>query len=121
MAKNHTRIPTFCYYRAYRAVVEKYPDSGAVRDASKKLGWLKFKKGQWVEAIQYWQLSLQRSPENDKPVHILYPLGRAYEEIGALDKAAQVYDEFIRTVHPDDPRIETVKARLEKLGVTSDN
>jgi hypothetical protein len=48
-------------------------------------------------------------------------VGRAYEEIGQPDKAEQVYHEFIKSVDPSDPRIETVKARLEKLGITSDN
>jgi cytochrome c-type biogenesis protein CcmH/NrfG len=64
---------------------------------------------------------LKKDPENRLPPHILYPLGRAYEEIGQPDKAAQVYHEFIKSVDPSDPRIETVKARLEKLGITSDD
>jgi TolA-binding protein len=102
--------------QVYKAVIEKYSDTTAVRNASKKLGWLNFKRGQWVEAIQYWELCLQRSPEDYKPVHILYPLGRAYEEIGQFDLAIQVYNEFINRVPSIDPSVETVKARLEKLG-----
>jgi cytochrome c-type biogenesis protein CcmH/NrfG len=46
-------------------------------------------------------------------------LGRAYEEIGLLDKAKQVYEEFIKTVPVGDPRVETVEARIEKLGENS--
>jgi len=101
--------------QAYKAVIEKYPDTTAVRDASKKLGWLNFKRGQWVKAIQYWELSLKKSTEDRKPVHILYPLGRAYEAIGQVDKAVQVYNEFLSSVPSIDPGIERVKARLEIL------
>ena len=79
------------------------------------MGWLNFKRGQWVEAIQYWELSLKKSEENRKPVHILYPLGRVYEELGQLDKAAPVYNEFLSSVHSIDSGIERVKTRLEKL------
>ncbi|MBN2455244.1 MAG: tetratricopeptide repeat protein, partial [Sedimentisphaerales bacterium] len=107
--------------QAYEAVVENYPDCASAKDALLKLGWLDFKRGQWAEAIQCWELSLEKYPENQRPHHILYPLGRAYEEIGWLDNAKQVYEEFIRTVFPYDPRIEMVKARLEKLSVTGDN
>jgi tetratricopeptide (TPR) repeat protein len=107
--------------QAYKAVIEKYPDCTSAKDAWMELGWLNFKRGQWAEAAQCWELSLKKDPENRLPPHILYPLGRAYEEIGQPDKAAQVYREFIKSVDPSDPRIETVKARLEKLGITSDN
>ena len=101
--------------QVYKAVIEKYPDTTAVRDASKKLGWLNFKRGQWVEAVDYFELSFEKSEENRKPVHILYPLGRAYEELGQLDKAAEVYNEFLSSVPSIDSGIEKVKARLEKL------
>jgi len=100
--------------QAYKAVVEKYTDSPAIRDASIGLGWLNFKRGQWVEAVDYFELSLKKSEENRKLAHILYPLGRAYEEIGHLDKAAQVYQEFIDMAYSRDSA-ERVKARLEKL------
>ncbi|MHC4456278.1 MAG: tetratricopeptide repeat protein [Planctomycetota bacterium] len=101
--------------RAYRLVVEKYPDSTSVRDASLKLGWLNFKIGQWLEAVEYWELTLQKSPENKRPIHILYPLGRAYEETQQFDKAIQVYKDFIKAVPSFDPRVEKVKTRLEGL------
>jgi len=106
---------------AYKAVVEKYPDCTSVKDASLKLGWLNFKKGRWTEAVGYFELCLEKYPEKYRPPHVLYALGRAYEEIGQLDKAAQAYHEFIKSIDPSDPRIETVKARLEKLGVTSND
>jgi len=109
--------------RAYKAVVENYPDCASAKYAwpQLKLGWLNFERGQWGKAAQYFEISLKKCPENQRPSRILYALGRAYEEMGQLDKAADVYNEFIKSVSPDDPRIETVKARLEKLGLTSDN
>jgi tetratricopeptide (TPR) repeat protein len=104
--------------QAYERLVEKYPDSTSVKYAwpQLELGWLNFERGQWVKAVHYFELSLKNCPENRRPSRILYALGRAYEEMGQLDKAAQVYGEFIRTVDLSDPRIERVKARLEKLG-----
>jgi tetratricopeptide (TPR) repeat protein len=102
--------------QAYEAVVQKYPDCPFAADAWGKLGWLNFEKGRWTEAAACFELSLEKSPEDRKPVHILYALGRAYEEIGQLDKAIQVYEDFINSVPSFDPRIEEVKARLEELG-----
>lgn len=101
--------------QAYKLVVEKYPHSSSVEDACRELGWLNFKRGQWAEAASYFELCRGKSP---KDYLILYPLGRAYEEIGRLDKAKQVYNEFINTVPPTDPRVEKVKARLEKLALS---
>ena len=107
--------------QAYKRVLESYPECPLAADAWGKLGWLNFKKGQWLEATQYFELSLEKTPENYRSPHILYALGQAYEEIGQLDKATKVYEEFINTVPSIDPRVQKVKERLGKLGVTSDN
>jgi len=103
--------------QAYRRVLESYPECGLAGKAWEKLGWLNFEKGQWAKAAGCFELSLEKSPEDRKPVHILYALGRAYEEIGQLDKAAQVYNEFINTVPSIDSRVEKVRARLEQLAL----
>jgi TolA-binding protein len=44
--------------QAYKAVVEKYPDSALAPTASLKLGHLNLKRGQKIEAVQYFALFL---------------------------------------------------------------
>jgi len=102
--------------QAYEAVVEKYPDSGSVNNALLKLGWFNFKKGQWVDAAMYFELFMEKAPEDQRRTGVLYDLGRAYEEMGELDVAVQVYSAFIKIAEPTDPRIKRVEAWLEELG-----
>lgn len=99
---------------AYKAVLEKYPECESAEYACLKLGISNFKKEQWVEAAMYFELFLQKSYESPPPSWVLYDLGRAYEETGELDLAAQAYNVFI-AAYPDDPRTENVLAKLEKL------
>jgi len=104
--------------RAYRAVAENYPDSVPAGRAFLELGWLNFKRGNWLGAAEHFERALARFPQDQRPRHILYPLGRAYEEMGELDKAARVYGEFLETVPADDPRVATVTNRLEDMPAT---
>ena len=64
--------------QAYKAVVEKYPDSPMVPTSSIKLGYMNLKRGQRVEAAMYFEL-------------------------------------FLATARLNDPRIESIEARLEEL------
>ena len=64
--------------QAYQSVVEKYPDCAMVPTASLKLGHLNLKRGQKIEAYQYFEI-------------------------------------FLATARPNDPRITSVEAHLEKL------
>jgi len=100
--------------QAYKAVIEKYPDSKSAPHAAIKLARLNFNRAQWADAAMYFELFLQRLPQ--KLGSVVLPLGRAYEEMGELDSAAEVYSEFIKTADPNEPHIEAVKARLEELG-----
>jgi tetratricopeptide (TPR) repeat protein len=101
--------------QAYRAVIQKYPGSELVPDAALRLGQLNFNKSQWVDAAMYFELFLEKSPDDPRWSYVLYDLGRAYEKMGKLDLAAGVYRTFIQMARPTDARIKTVKARLEKL------
>lgn len=101
--------------QAYISVVEKYPDSKSAPSAALKLGQMNFKKGQWIEAAMYFELYRQKCSDNQQWARVVYDLGRAYENAGAFEEAIEVYDEFIKTAEPDDPRVKTVKARLEEL------
>ncbi|MBW8039064.1 MAG: tetratricopeptide repeat protein [Planctomycetes bacterium] len=51
--------------QAYKAVVEGYPDCAMVPTASLKLGHLNLKRGQKVEAVQYFVLFLTTARPND--------------------------------------------------------
>ena len=87
-----------------------------VEPAALKLGRLNFDRGQWLNAASYFEVFLQlhKEYENKQPYFVVCNLGQCYEEIGKLDQAAKVYDEFIKA-YPNDPGVEIVKARLEKL------
>ena len=107
---------------ACQVITENFPGSKYVKPAALKLGQINFEKGQWLKATQYWELSLGKYTEKKyRPHHILYPLGRAFEELGRLEEAGQVYNEFIQTTYPGDPRVERVRARLENLALPTDN
>ena len=101
--------------QAYKAVVEKYPDSNSSPYAALKLGQLNFNRGQWADAAKYFELFMEKAPEGQRRGDVLYDLGRAYEKMGELDLAAEVYRTFIQMADPTDARIKTVKAGLEKL------
>jgi len=102
--------------QAYIAVVENYPNCPLAREAALKLGWLNFNRAQWVDAAMYFELALQKYPENQGPREIIYPLGLAYEKMGELDIAAQFYREFIKMAHSSDARVKRVEAKLKDWG-----
>jgi tetratricopeptide (TPR) repeat protein len=104
--------------RAYKAVIEKYPACSLVGHSCLKLAKPSFQKGQWSDAAMYFEIFLEKSPDDPRLSYVLYDLGRAYEKMGELDMAAEVYRTFIELADPTDPRIKTVKAWLESLKET---
>ncbi len=101
--------------QAYTIIAEKYPDCASARRAFSEVGWYGFKRGDWAKAAENFEKALQLYPKGRRPAQILYPLGRAYEETGQIDKAAKVYKEFIDSVSTEDPRAEKVKGRLQEM------
>jgi len=99
----------------YDVIIKKYPDCEWFKYACLKLGQISFEAGQWLEAAQYFELFLQRCPENHWRNRVLYPLGRAYDKMGQLDLAAEIYTDFIKTTDTTMLRAEKVKTRLEEL------
>jgi tetratricopeptide (TPR) repeat protein len=85
-----------------------------VGHACLKLARLSFSENQPVEAAEYLELFLEKSPDDPRVPDVLYDLGRAYEQMGRLDLAVETYGKFIET-DPNNPLVKTVKARLEKL------
>jgi tetratricopeptide (TPR) repeat protein len=99
--------------QAYQAVVERYPDSKSAPQAALKLGRMNLARRQWVSAAMYFELFREKQPEESG--RVVLDLGLAYEEMGEPDLAIQVYTQFIKTADPQDPRIKTSQARLERL------
>ena len=104
--------------QAYQAVVEKYPDSQSAPFAALKLGQINLAKRQWPDVAYYLELFVYQE-DGEKPYFLftgaLYDLGQAYEQLDMLDRAIEVYGVFMQTADPDDSRIKTVKAKLEKF------
>jgi len=75
------------------------------------LGWLNFNRGQWVDAAWYFEMFWQKSPQDPRLAGVVEALASAYEEMGQLDLAVQVCEQFLET----DPANSRIKARLEKL------
>ena len=103
--------------QAYQTFVEKYPDRGLAKAATLKLGRLNFQRGRWADAVWYFELFRQKSPDDPRLLAVLYDLGRAYEEMGQLSQAAQVYSEFIEMADPNDARIESIISKIESWEV----
>jgi len=101
--------------QAYKAVIEKYPDCSLVGHSCLRLAEPLLQKGEWAEAAMYFELFLEKRPEDPRRIDVLYDLGQTYEKMGEADSAAQIYRAFIETANPNNPRIETVKAKIEEL------
>jgi TolA-binding protein len=100
---------------AYEALIEKYPNCDKAKQALVKLAEINFAKSQWAKAANYYELLLTKFPENLRPASILYSLGQSYDNIGDVNEAVRVYNEFLLKANTADPRIENVKQRLEQL------
>jgi len=104
--------------QAYKSVIENYPDSDSAPIAALNLGRMYFKSARWADAAHYFELCVERN-NGQIPNHVLtsalYDLARSYEEMGKLDMAVEMYRIFIEIAGQDDPRIEIVRAKLEKL------
>ncbi len=72
------------------------------------LGWVYFKKGNFLEAKKYIKKAADKSQD---PI-ILEHLGQIYYELGELKKAEEVWKKVIK-IKPDS---EQIKKRLEKIG-----
>jgi tetratricopeptide (TPR) repeat protein len=101
--------------QSYIEVVENYTDSKSAPHAALDLGRINFNREQWIEAVYYFDLFLQKSDNNQALSCVVSPLGQAYEKMGETDTAAQLYVEFIETADPNDPLIKTISSSLAEL------
>jgi len=101
--------------QAYKAVIEKYPDCSLVGYACLKVGWRNFDKGRWATAAEYFELLLEKHPNDNQRQNILYKLGQAYENMGKLELATDIYGLFLEMSDPNDCRVENLQKRIEKF------
>jgi len=101
--------------QAYEAVVENYPDCRLVHDAYLTLGRMNLKKGLWNEAAAYLEMYLNKKPNSSQTPNVLYNLGRAYEKMGNLSTAGEMYRAFTEMAEPDDWRVKGVKHKIKEL------
>lgn len=74
-------------------------------------GQAAYETGDYETAAQEWQ----RAYELDARPALQYNLAQAYERLGRLDDAVRAYHTYIDNTTPDDPRMETARARLASL------
>ena len=101
--------------QAYQAVVENYPDSRSAPRALLILAGSALRTAQWSQAAAYLEQFLDKYPDNPRVPDVLYDLARAYEQMGQLEPASNVYQRFMDMANPNDPRVETVQAKLNEL------
>ena len=65
----------------------------------------------------YFETFCEEYPEDRWRAEVLYDLAGAYEDIGELELAIDVYEDFIQA-YPDDPQADQVQAKLAELGGT---
>jgi tetratricopeptide (TPR) repeat protein len=104
--------------KAYKTVIEKYPDSSSAPQAARRLGKVYLSKERWTDAAYYFQMFVETDNERT-PKHVLLSvlldLGRTYEEMDEPDMAAETYHTFLQTAQPDHPRAKAIRTKLDKL------
>lgn len=99
---------------AYQKIIENYPACPVFGHACLGLANINFSRNRPVEAAFYLEMFLEKDFDDYQAPKALYDLGRAYEQMGELDAAAETYSQFIQA-DPNNPLVETAKAKLEKL------
>ena len=73
------------------------------------MGWVKFRMGQYKEAVEYLQRAYERRPEAEIAAH----LGEALWKLGKQSEARKVWQEGVAT----DPSNTTLRETLKRFGV----
>lgn len=88
------------------------PDKPLVKGAMLKLARLASRKSQWAEAAGYYEVLLNNLTDERRYIDILYSLGHAYEQMGKVEQAAQIYQLLIQQGNPEDRFVKTSMRRL---------
>ena len=78
------------------------------------MGQLNLQKGLWADAAMYFEMFLQKRPEEPRVSQVVESLGYAYEQMAEPELARVIYNEFI-AAHPNDTRIDVIRQRLQAL------
>jgi len=97
--KNYNALGGFCYRTAryddavanWKKVLELAPLN---RIGYSNLGAVFFLLGRWTEAIEFFDLSLQKDPDDNYPAHA--NLGTMYYYDGQYSRSAQAYEKALR-------------------------
>jgi uncharacterized protein HemY len=73
------------------------------------MGWVKFRMGQYKEAVEYLQRAYDRRPEAEIAAH----LGEALWKLGKQSEAREVWQQGVAT----DPSNTTLRETLKRFGV----
>ena len=83
---------------------EKLRDSGALSESEAN-----------PKIEQAYIAVIEKYPDCSLVGHACLKLARAYEETDQLDLAIELYRIFLDSAKPTDKRIETIRAKLDKL------
>jgi tetratricopeptide (TPR) repeat protein len=80
--------------QAYKTVVENYFDCPSANDALVRLGNLNYSGGRWTDAAKYYELFLEKFPEDKRWNDVLYSLAYTYQKMGQSQLAEELHRAF---------------------------
>ena len=83
--------------QTFDAIIENSPASISAKYACLKLGRMNFDTGQWADAALYFELLWLSFPDEPGMADIVYDLGTAYQQMGKINLAIAVYEQFLST------------------------
>jgi len=81
-----------------------------------KLARLHSDTEQWADAAAHFKLFLQEDPDDSRVRGVLCDLGKAYEKMGELELAVEVYGRLTEMIDPNSPLAKELQTRIEQLG-----
>jgi TolA-binding protein len=103
--------------RAYRAVLEDYPNCRAAGTAAMRLGRYFYEKHNWLEAAKYLELFLLKNEGKEDTrifLDVLAHLATVYENMGQHDAALQVCTRLTNLTGEEDLRVRLVRASMRR-------
>ena len=104
--------------KAYKSVLENYPNSEAAKWAALGLGQINVNKESWSDAAGYLDIAIQESIEKNEYTRfslILSILGDCYTKLGEPEIAAEIYISYLPLTDPNDSDTGIVRGKLRDL------
>ena len=83
---------------AYRTVVEKYPGCKFAPAAMSRLGEVNFEQGKFPEAVEYFEMSIEKDPQEICNIGLQFSKACTY--IGNIEKASSIRSEIQKNCPP---------------------